>query len=490
MSIPKIIHQTWKNKDIPDFLLENVNKWKEMNPDYEYEYYDNDKCRKFILNNMGFKTALTFDILKPGAFKADLFRYCVLYIRGGVYTDIDLVPLVPLDKIIDEEHNFFSVKERDHIHNFVINGVWQGFIACEPGLEVFKIAIDKIVDNAIFKYYPSDICQDWNKILSITGPQMFGNIIKDFCRVKSISHEMSYNGIRVKLFKFRNVNNKIIYDLNNNEIIKLNDTQNWITSRENYVKLFIDKKVYRSNINTIHNFLSGRDCVILTCGPSLTEYDKSQIREFCKGKIVICIKESILEYGDICDIFFANESRFRNYDLDNSYLKIYQKGKKVFKDIRDKYDMILEEDLEFRKDQMQILKTREFEKYDMTKTTKRPWGPGILYESVFYFCKYIGIANVYTIGWDLIDPVVHDNIKHYFEDYDNGIYNKSLKFGKECNECEYEKFYKGIEFKKEMTFVNSNISYMYDYFKDSGMSIYVVGHQSYVNNYIPRIYLD
>ena len=40
-----------------------------------------------------------------------------------------------------------------------------------------------------------------------------------------------------------------------------------------------------------------------------------------------------------------------------------------------------------------------------------------------------------------------------------------------------------------MLMVNEEVVHMYDYFKQEGMNIYVVGSQSYVNKHIPRINL-
>ena len=488
MTIPKIIHQTWKSNNIPTFLRSNMEKWKSMNSDYKYIYYDNDSCRKFIIEHFGFKTAACFNILNPGAFKADLFRYCVLYVQGGVYADIDIVPLVPLKDMIDDKYNFISVKERDYVENYVINGIWQGFIACAPKLHVLKMAIDRIIENVFNNYYPKDITSNWNYVLSITGPAMLGSIITEYCEIDTLQNVMIHDNLSIKLFNFKKEALKTIID-DDIKIISLNDDPNWVKTRENYVKMFTQKKIYNKILPSIKNILSGKDCVILACGPSLTEYTKMQIHEFCKNKIVICIKESIFEYGSICDIVFINESRFRNYGLKNDYFRIYQKGTKKFNNITDRYDLILDEDLEFRKAGNQILKTKEFDNYDLSKNEKRPWGPGILYESVFYFCKHVGIKNVYTIGWDLIDPTVDDNIRHYFEDNNDENYSKSLKFNKMCNNCQYEKFYAGNEFKNEMIFVNENIPCMYDYFEDNGMKISVVGNQSFVNKCLPRIFL-
>lgn len=43
-----------------------------------------------------------------GAFKADLFRYCVLLIRGGVYADMDVLLETNLDDAIANDIGFMT----------------------------------------------------------------------------------------------------------------------------------------------------------------------------------------------------------------------------------------------------------------------------------------------------------------------------------------------------------------------------------------------
>ena len=43
-----------------------------------------------------------------GAFKADLFRYCVLLIRGGVYADMDVLLQTNLDDAIANDIGFMT----------------------------------------------------------------------------------------------------------------------------------------------------------------------------------------------------------------------------------------------------------------------------------------------------------------------------------------------------------------------------------------------
>jgi len=49
-----------------------------------------------------------YSCLLVGAFKADLFRYCVLLIRGGVYADMDVLLQTNLDDAIANDIGFMT----------------------------------------------------------------------------------------------------------------------------------------------------------------------------------------------------------------------------------------------------------------------------------------------------------------------------------------------------------------------------------------------
>ena len=94
--IPRIIHQTHTRNEIPDNMQEAMETIISLNPEYEYRYYSDEDCRDFILKYLGSRVAKAYDSLIPGAYKADLFRYCVIYIKGGVYLDSGFVAINPL----------------------------------------------------------------------------------------------------------------------------------------------------------------------------------------------------------------------------------------------------------------------------------------------------------------------------------------------------------------------------------------------------------
>ena len=69
-------------------MKENAEILQEQNPEFKYYLYDDDMCKEFIKDNFDDEILYTFNKLKPGAYKADLWRYCILYIKGGIYLDI------------------------------------------------------------------------------------------------------------------------------------------------------------------------------------------------------------------------------------------------------------------------------------------------------------------------------------------------------------------------------------------------------------------
>ena len=86
--VPLTIYQTWKTKDLPPKMKECVDKLKRDNPEFDHHLYDDADCRAFIKNNYDADVLNAYDSLVPGAYKSDLWRYCMLYKKGGIYLDI------------------------------------------------------------------------------------------------------------------------------------------------------------------------------------------------------------------------------------------------------------------------------------------------------------------------------------------------------------------------------------------------------------------
>ena len=154
----------------------SAQRWQQSQPDLAYQYFDDAACRQFLVQHWGTRAARAFDGLRPGAFKADLFRYAFLYVCGGIYVDLDMTPVVPLRAILDQHPTaqLLSCRERPGIR-----GVWQGFLASVPNAAPLKWAVDRIVHYVETQYYPPPQPEVpfWEPILSLTGPVLLAQAL-------------------------------------------------------------------------------------------------------------------------------------------------------------------------------------------------------------------------------------------------------------------------------------------------------------------------
>ena len=81
-----------------------IESWKRSG--WSYQFYDDAAAAKFLSLHFPPEVREAYDAIIPGAFKADLFRYCVLLIRGGVYADMDVMLESNLDAAIPEDVGF------------------------------------------------------------------------------------------------------------------------------------------------------------------------------------------------------------------------------------------------------------------------------------------------------------------------------------------------------------------------------------------------
>ncbi|KAL1520967.1 hypothetical protein AB1Y20_022525 [Prymnesium parvum] len=89
LQVPRVIYQTYRLRTVSTEMWENVCRIFELNPDWSYEFYDDERCAALISGEFGSRVSEAFARLRAGAAKADLWRYCVLYMYGGVYLDMD-----------------------------------------------------------------------------------------------------------------------------------------------------------------------------------------------------------------------------------------------------------------------------------------------------------------------------------------------------------------------------------------------------------------
>ena len=188
--IPKIVHQTFATANLPIEIEEIMNQNKVLNPDYQFVFYDDNDCDKFIKDNFNDRIYRLYNKINPvyGAMKADFFRYCVIYILGGVYIDIKTLIKTPLKDIITQNDTcILDIPKHLDTERF-FNGKFsyeQWLLIYAPKHSYLKEVIDSICFNIANEYEPDSSFFSHNtitkhKIINITGPDAYTKAINKF----------------------------------------------------------------------------------------------------------------------------------------------------------------------------------------------------------------------------------------------------------------------------------------------------------------------
>ena len=159
LSYPLVIHQTYQNiGKIPSKVYENI---KQFAPLHKHVVYDDLAAFTFLRENFSDKVTLTFKSLVLGAHKADLFRYAVLYILGGIYLDIKTELLEDVSKTfsVSGAHTIITVLSQKRAE------IYQGVIAASPRQPIFLFLIDAILQSGPSPLY-NRFCLDFYSYIS------------------------------------------------------------------------------------------------------------------------------------------------------------------------------------------------------------------------------------------------------------------------------------------------------------------------------------
>ncbi|XP_062580062.1 uncharacterized protein LOC134242057 [Saccostrea cucullata] len=168
--IPRIIHQTWKNEDIPSKFSKWVQTWVKNHPDWTYYLWTDISARQLIQERHP-HLLNTFDSYTEGIRRADALRYVIMYEFGGIYADMDLESLKSVEPFTKKYACFVSQEPYEHplldgnFENLVINAI----IGCRPKHPFMKKLMDRL---------PS-FHHMWN-VLDSTGPHFVTLVYRDF----------------------------------------------------------------------------------------------------------------------------------------------------------------------------------------------------------------------------------------------------------------------------------------------------------------------
>ena len=219
--IPKIVHQTFITRYLPLDIINIVNHNKRVCPDCEFKFYDDNDCENFIKNNFEEEIYLAYKSINDvyGAMKADFFRYCVLYIIGGIYIDIKSKINYPLFKLIHPDDSCLLDKPRNNFEPWRRHSPTyeQWILIFAPNHPYLLSMIELMVGYIKTKHEPKienyKFLNSKQKILHITGPDAFTKAVNyTIKKNKKILHRtINYD----KYFLIKSTNYIKMYQINN-----------------------------------------------------------------------------------------------------------------------------------------------------------------------------------------------------------------------------------------------------------------------------------
>ena len=158
--IPKILHMVWVGKaEPPKYFIDNLNKWKELMPDWTYMIWTNDKMTEEYFDKDYLE--LMRRVINPSQL-SDFIRFYVMNKWGGYYLDADVTPIRNLEELPIKN----SIVLCNDLPELSSNYMMCAFMAGVPNHPLWKLCIEecKKVDLSI----------EYGEGVTPTGPAVLG----------------------------------------------------------------------------------------------------------------------------------------------------------------------------------------------------------------------------------------------------------------------------------------------------------------------------
>jgi mannosyltransferase OCH1-like enzyme len=227
--IPRQIYTHWHTKNLPPLMSANLDKLKSDNPEFTVTLFDNQDCINFINTHFPINVINAYNNIIPEAYKSDLWRYCVLYINGGIYVDIKYECINNFRFITLCNNEYFVLDRPNFFENYF--GIYNALLISSPKSNFLLEVIQRIADNSKNHFYGYNV-------LHPTGPALLGEHFEKY-----------YHNYNFELCNHETCN-FIIYK--NTQILKVynkyREEQNETKKTERYTVLWNKRNIYIDEI--------------------------------------------------------------------------------------------------------------------------------------------------------------------------------------------------------------------------------------------------
>ena len=190
-AIPPVVFHTAKSRFTHPLHYRSIEKFRDANPQLTFLVFDDDATTRYMEDRWSNHPIV--DVYRRGLIgqlRADIFRYCIVYDKGGYYFDFNKSSEQPLESLhppecealISYERNVSlfpaSPRVRDSLDDPLRNVLQWGF-GFRPEHPVLKTAIDTIVELAPY-FAGQTFAFPKEAVLAFTGPGLFTYAVREW----------------------------------------------------------------------------------------------------------------------------------------------------------------------------------------------------------------------------------------------------------------------------------------------------------------------
>lgn len=167
--LPKIFHHTWfgtKKYPFPEYR----ESWIKHHPDYEFHYWDESNIPRDLLAK---ETLEIIDDPKMSLVsKGDSMKFDLIRIFGGIYLDMDMECLKPIDDIFNNEE-FAAENRKGHLDTGIFGSVPNG-----EWITSLSNAINKNILNNLDAAYNMYMDENFFQNFALAGTRSLGDKLR------------------------------------------------------------------------------------------------------------------------------------------------------------------------------------------------------------------------------------------------------------------------------------------------------------------------
>ena len=190
-NVPANVFQTWETKKLTRRLHRSVSKFRGLNPELSFKLFDAEARDAYMKSHWSHRDIYSvYKDARFGPLKADVFRYCLLFERGGFYFDISKGVSRPLRDFVGPDSNELLTFEGNPSHREApkyLEGrlkrpqhllVQWGF-GFAPGHKILELQIQSI-ESRVGAYRNRSFIHPKAAILAFSGPISFTESVWEF----------------------------------------------------------------------------------------------------------------------------------------------------------------------------------------------------------------------------------------------------------------------------------------------------------------------